>query len=472
MMRDPLVIVGDSMLDVDLEGSATRLSPEAPVPVIDAERIWHRPGGAALAALLAARHEDDVVLITGLANDDGGALLRELLQAAGVRILALPMAGGTITKTRVRARGQSVLRIDQGDATHLSQPLPAEVSDTLSTARSICVADYGRGLTALPPMRDALARAATVTPVLWDPHPRGCIPVPRCTLVTPNEDEAAHFCADGSVDALRRKWRADAICVTLGARGARLFVEGGPLRHIGVPAIEAVGAARPDVCGAGDRFAVAATVALADGANPRAAVVLAVEAAARFVAAGGAAGVSTPAPASMNRNSLSGATSSEDASSTDVVGLARRWHAEGRTVVATGGCFDLLHTGHVKLLRQARQFGDALIVLINSDDSVRALKGPDRPIMPAADRARVLAALACVDAVGVFDEPTPERLLKDVRPDVWVKGGDYAAVDLPEADVVQQHGGEVVIVPTVTGYSSSQLIATARSDRSDHRNAR
>jgi rfaE bifunctional protein nucleotidyltransferase chain/domain len=217
---------------------------------------------------------------------------------------------------------------------------------------------------------------------------------------------------------------------------------------------------------------VAATVALADGANPRAAVVLAVEAAARFVAAGGAAGVSTPAPASMNRNSLSGATSSEDASSTDVVGLARRWHAEGRTVVATGGCFDLLHTGHVKLLRQARQFGDALIVLINSDDSVRALKGPDRPIMAAADRARVLAALACVDAVGVFDEPTPERLLKDVRPDVWVKGGDYAAVDLPEADVVQQHGGEVVIVPTVTGYSSSQLIATARSDRSDHRNAR
>jgi len=152
--------------------------------------------------------------------------------------------------------------------------------------------------------------------------------------------------------------------------------------------------------------------------------------------------------------------------------LARVLVADGRTVVATGGCFDLLHTGHVKLLRQARQLGDALIVLINSDDSVRALKGPDRPIMPAADRARILAALACVDAVGVFDDHTPERLLDAVRPDVWVKGGDYTACDLPEADVVQRHGGEVVIVPTVSGYSSSQLIATARSEHTIRRNAK
>jgi rfaE bifunctional protein nucleotidyltransferase chain/domain/rfaE bifunctional protein kinase chain/domain len=470
--RGPLVIVGDSMLDVDLEGSATRLSPEAPVPVIDAERVWHRPGGAGLAALLAARHEDDVVLITGLASDEGGALLRELLQACGVGVIALPMVGGTVTKTRVRARGQSVLRIDQGDATHVSQPLPAEAIDALSTARSICVADYGRGLTMLPLIRDALTHAATATPVLWDPHPRGCTPVPGCALVTPNEDEARHFCAASSVDELRQKWRAEAICVTLGARGARLSLRGGPHCQVGVPIIEAVGAARPDVCGAGDRFAVAAAVALAEGADPRAAVVLAVEAAARFVAAGGAASVSTPASASGRIGSLCGATALDDSVCADVAALAYRWHAEGRTVVATGGCFDLLHTGHVKLLRQARQLGDALIVLINSDESVRALKGPDRPIMPAADRARILAALACVDVVGVFDDPTPERLLQDVRPDVWVKGGDYAAVDLPEADVVQRHGGEVVIVPTISGYSSSQLIATARSDRTKRRNVR
>ncbi|MCW2730069.1 MAG: hypothetical protein JWR13_885 [Mycobacterium sp.] len=470
MRRGPLVVVGDSMLDVDLEGSATRLSPEAPVPVIDAERMWQRPGGAGLAALLAARHQDDVVLITGLADDDGGSLLRELLHAGGVRVIGLPMSGSTVTKTRVRARGQSVLRIDQGDATHVPNPLPKEARDALSAARAVCVADYGRGLTALPPLRDALTRAASVTPLLWDPHPRGCTPVPGCALVTPNEDEAQHFCAGGSVEALRQKWRAEAICVTLGARGARLFLRDEPRCHVGVPVIDAVGSARPDVCGAGDRFAVAAALALADGTEPGAAVVLAVEAAARFVAAGGAAGVSTPASPAGARNSVVAPTNSDDAASADVAALARRWHAEGRTVVATGGCFDLLHTGHVKLLRHARQLGDALIVLINSDESVRALKGSDRPLVPAADRARVLAALACVDAVGVFDEATPECLLQDVRPDVWVKGGDYAAVDLPEADVVARHGGEVVIVPTVGDYSSSQLIATARWDRTNRRN--
>jgi rfaE bifunctional protein nucleotidyltransferase chain/domain/rfaE bifunctional protein kinase chain/domain len=460
------------MLDVDLEGSATRLSPEAPVPVIDAERVWHRPGGAGLAALLAARHEHDVVLITGLVDDEGGMLLRNLLQACGIRVIGLPMTGSTVTKTRVRARGQSVLRIDQGDASYASAPLPVEATDALSSARSVCVADYGRGLTALPPVRAALTGAAAVTPVLWDPHPRGCTPVPGCALVTPNEDEAQHFCGDGSIDALRQRWRADAVCVTLGAKGARLFVRDAPRCHVGVPAIDVVGSARADVCGAGDRFAVAAAVALGDGADARAAVVLAVEAAARFVTTGGASGVSIPAAVSWGRESISEATSSDDATATDVAALARRWRAEGRTVVATGGCFDLLHTGHVKLLRHARQLGDALIVLINSDESVRALKGPDRPIMPAADRARILAALACVDAVGVFDEPTPERLLDGVRPDVWVKGGDYEVVDLPEAGVVRRHGGEVVIVPTVTGYSSSQLIATARSDNAIQRKTR
>jgi rfaE bifunctional protein nucleotidyltransferase chain/domain len=376
------------------------------------------------------------------------------------------MAGGTVTKTRVRARGQSVLRVDQGDATYVSRPLPAEALEALAAARSVCVADYGGGLTALPPMREALTGAATTAPMLWDPHPRGCTPVPGCALVTPNEDEAKHFCADGMVDSLRQKWRADAICVTLGARGARLFVRDSPRCHVGVPVVDASAGVRTDVCGAGDRFAVAAAVALADGADPREAVVRAVDAAARFVAAGGAAGVSTPANA-VGLDALSVGGHADDATAVDVAELARRWRADGRTVVATGGCFDLLHTGHVKLLRHARQLGDALIVLVNSDESVRALKGPDRPIMPVEDRARILAALGCVDAVGVFDDATPEHLLDRLRPDVWVKGGDYAVADLPEAEVVRRHGGEVVIVPTVAGYSTSQLIATARSDRTN-----
>jgi rfaE bifunctional protein nucleotidyltransferase chain/domain len=216
---------------------------------------------------------------------------------------------------------------------------------------------------------------------------------------------------------------------------------------------------RIDACGAGDRFAVAAAVALANGADPCAAVVAAVEAAARFVSAGGAAAVSTPA----EKKQKGGAAALLGYRSPDAMSLVRRLRADGHTVVATGGCFDLLHTGHVRLLRQARQLGDALIVLINSDQSVQRLKGPGRPIMPAADRARVLSALACVDAVAVFDEPTPQTVLAAIRPDIWVKGGDYTAAELPEADVVRRHGGQVVILPTFAGYSSSKLIAAAWS---------
>ncbi|HVW45099.1 MAG TPA: adenylyltransferase/cytidyltransferase family protein, partial [Amycolatopsis sp.] len=131
-------------------------------------------------------------------------------------------------------------------------------------------------------------------------------------------------------------------------------------------------------------------------------------------------------------------------------------------LVATGGCFDLMHPGHIALLRQARELGDALVVCLNSDESVRRLKGPNRPLMRAEDRARVLAELSCVDAVAVFAEDSPAELLDRLRPDVWVKGGDYTGSDLPEGEVVRRHGGEIVLVPTVAGHSTSRLVAAAR----------
>lgn len=466
MITKPLAIIGDSILDVDILGSASRLSPEAPVPVVDAERQVQRPGGAGLAAVLAARTEAQVVLITGIASDDAGRRLHELLVAAGVRVLALPMSGMTVTKTRIRARGQSMLRVDRGDAAPIDGPLPAAVTHVLAGARAICVADYGAGVTALPAIRAALTDSASRVPVVWDPHPRGAAPVPGCALVTPNVEEARHFCGpttsgDGG-EALLQKWGAGAVCITRGAHGARVYGPRTGPHHVGVPQGSAAGAA--DVCGAGDRFAVAAAVALGDGADPVAAVQAAVAVAARFVAAGGAAAVSTPVCAKGSDVLVEGSRL-EDPAAVDAVALAARLRRDGRTVVATGGCFDLLHTGHIRLLRQARELGDALIVLVNSDASVRALKGAGRPVMRDADRARVLAALACVDAVTIFEGLTPERMLETLRPDIWVKGGDYVAAELPEADVVYRHGGEVVILPTVAGYSSSRLIAAVTSGR-------
>lgn len=462
MTTKPLVIIGDSILDVDILGSASRLSPEAPVPVVDAERQVQRPGGAGLAALLAARTETGVVLITGIASDDAGRRLRDLLVAAGVGVVGLPMSGTTMTKTRIRARGQSMLRVDRGGAEPLDGPLPEAATRALAGARAICVADYGAGVTALPAVRAALTELASRTPVVWDPHPRGAAPVSGCALVTPNHEEARHFCAaagDGG-EALLRKWAAAAVCITRGANGARVYLPGTAARHVGIPAGSGAGAA--DVCGAGDRFAVAAAVALGAGADPVAAVEAAVADAARFVAAGGAAAVSTPLPA-QGADVLAAGARTEGW--IDAIALADRLRRDGRVVVATGGCFDLLHTGHIRLLRQARELGDALIVLVNSDASVRALKGAGRPVMRDVDRARVLAALACVDGVTIFDGLTPERMLETLRPDIWVKGGDYVAAELPEADVVYRHGGEVVILPTVAGYSSSRLIAAASSGR-------
>jgi rfaE bifunctional protein nucleotidyltransferase chain/domain/rfaE bifunctional protein kinase chain/domain len=462
-MTGPLVILGDAMLDVDIEGTATRLSPEAPVPVVDADQRWERPGGAGLAAALAARTEANVVLVTALADDAAGRSLVELLTAAGVHVVALPLAGSTVCKTRIRAGGQSLLRLDHGDGAVTDAALPEEVVQAVAAARAICVADYGKGVSSHPRIRALLTQRSAQIPIVWDPHPRGAEPIPGCTLVTPNQAEAQHFCAESREavrgDELRRRWQAKSVCVTRGARGAVLTEPTGKL--INVPVSDRTAVGHPDACGAGDRFAVAATVALSDGANVRDAVAIAVDAAARFVATGGAIGVSSAAPLAAGGGGVLDTES--PFVTTDVDELSTRLRRHGGTLVATGGCFDLLHTGHVRLLAQARQLGDRLVVLLNSDRSVQALKGADRPVMAEQDRARVLSALACVDAVCIFDDLSPEDVLERLRPDIWVKGGDYTESDLPEAAVVRRHGGEVVLLPTVAGYSSSNLIATVRS---------
>jgi rfaE bifunctional protein nucleotidyltransferase chain/domain len=249
-------------------------------------------------------------------------------------------------------------------------------------------------------------------------------------------------------EALIRHWGVGAVAVTLGARGALLSYGGGA--PMVVPAVPATG----DPCGAGDSFAAAAALLLADGAVTGEAVAGAVAAASAFVGRGGASnwdggGSGTPAP---NVIAEPGADS-----------VIARVRAAGGTVVATGGCFDLIHPGHVATLRAARGLGDCLVVCINSDDSVRRLKGPSRPLVTAADRARVLEALEFVDAVVVFEEDTPAEVLDRLRPDVWAKGGDYAGADLPEAAVLRTWGGQAVVLPYLDGHSTTALVERSRS---------
>ncbi|MFF5426176.1 MULTISPECIES: D-glycero-beta-D-manno-heptose 1-phosphate adenylyltransferase [unclassified Streptomyces] len=464
MNRGPLVVVGDLLLDEDIEGEATRLAPDAPAPVVDIARVRRRPGGAGLAALLAARHGGEVVLVAaaGPGDHEDGARARRAL-GDRVRLAGLPLDGTVPVKTRVLAGGRPLVRLDRGGGTPGSPD--AGVFDALRSARAVLVSDYGRGTADV--LRTALGALAHKVPVVWDPHPRGGPPVPGTRLATPNAGEAALFSrlpgtslrahADRGAD-LAARWEATHVAVTLGARGA-LLTRADAAAPLFVPAVRAT---TGDPCGAGDCFAATAAAALADGALPEEAVERAVAAAAAFVAAGGAAavGATDGAPADGT------ARTPDPAPDGDATALVRRVRARGGTVVATGGCFDLLHAGHVRLLESAGRIGDCLIVCVNSDASVARLKGPGRPLTPLADRMRVLAALASVDAVLAFDEDTPERLLATLRPDVWVKGGDYTPDELPEAELLRSWGGQTVVLPYLDGRSTTSL--AHRAARSAH----
>jgi len=524
MTRGPLVVVGDALLDRDLDGRAERLAPDAPVPVVDDPAEWRRPGGAALAATLAARLDGRaVVLVTALAGDEAGAALRELLELAGVEVVDLGLAGRTPEKIRVRADGQSLLRLDRVTRPGRVGPLGQAGRRALAGAGAVLVADYGRGVAAEPGVRAALASLPRRRPLVWDPHPRGPAPVPGVRLATPNRAEAARFAPEVEGDSLAavtararllaERWSAAGIAVTLGARGA-LLVEGAgapmvmpatydplmvlPATTASGPAMAMPPSGRADPCGAGDRFAVTAAGLLADGALPSEAVAGAVAAATSFVTTGGAATIrlhpgaaATPHPSSghpgsghpesgdqgtpeprlpvpgppVGERSPGARTtgpvvhSPPDRSPADrAMGLIAAVRARGGTVVATGGCFDLLHAGHVATLRSARALGDCLVVCLNSDDSVRRLKGLERPLVPEADRVAVLEALGCVDAVVPFDERTPEAALERLRPDVFAKGGDYALADLPEAALLATWGGQAVVLPYLEGRSTTQLM--------------
>jgi D-beta-D-heptose 7-phosphate kinase / D-beta-D-heptose 1-phosphate adenosyltransferase len=449
-----LVILGDTLLDSDVEGTVDRLCPDAPVPVVDVQARCWRPGGAGLAAVLAARAGHDVVLVTALGTDPAARRLVDLL-GAHVQVVRMPLRGTTVCKTRVRAGGRSLLRVDAGDGRAAGAPTGARFPTVLRVADAVLVSDYGRGVTGEPTVRDALTGLARRVPVVWDPHPRGAPPVPGCRLVTPNEAEAASTVAAesgalASAAALRERWCCDAVAITLGHRGAALATAQGCIA-LPVPDIEV--APDRDPCGAGDAFAAAVTGALLVDSSMQTAVAAAIRAASQFVADGGAASMRSLSPGQPSPGRLSAA---------DVVARLRR---RGGRLVATGGCFDLLHPGHLSLLRQARALGDALVVCVNSDESVRRRKGPCRPITPAADRIALLEALESVDAVIMFAEDTPAALLESLRPDVWVKGGDYIVSDLPEAPVLRRHGAQIVIIPLVSGYSTSRIVAAMPTAR-------
>ncbi|PMR60683.1 D-beta-D-heptose 1-phosphate adenosyltransferase [Verrucosispora sp. ts21] len=470
-MTGPVVVLGDTLLDRDVEGVVNRLCPDSPVPVLDEMAHVDRPGGAGLAAVFAAAQGAEVVLVTALADDAGAARLGVLLAAAGVQVYPLRLAGATPEKIRLRAGGRVLLRHDRGGGG--GEPgEPAEaVLRVIDRASVVLVSDYGRGVARQPALRAALA--ATRAPVVWDPHPRGPAAVPGVRLATPNEAEVREL-AEGAPGAtrlataaegaerLRQRWRAGAVAVTLGPDGALLSQAGSTPLMVPAPV-----ATEGDTCGAGDRFAATASLALAGGALVSEAVTEAVTEASAYVADGGVA-TALPQPVRRAPQPVHTAVAGDRVGVAAAAAVVARVRAAGGTVVATGGCFDLLHAGHLATLQAARQLGDCLVVCLNSDASVSGLKGPQRPVIGQADRGRLLAALSCVDAVLIFEESTPAAALSWLRPDIWVKGGDYATGGadgeaLPEAEILRRWGGHSVVVPYLDGRSTTGLIAATRA---------
>jgi rfaE bifunctional protein nucleotidyltransferase chain/domain/rfaE bifunctional protein kinase chain/domain len=446
-----LTVVGDALLDEDIHGTANRISPEAPVAVIGELATSRRPGGAALAAVLAAQEGHQVTLVTAFTEDEAGRFLADQLTACGVCMINLGGCGPPATKTRIRSQGQTLLMLD--GATEREPPGAwCDAADgAVAGAQAVLVADYGRGLTSAADVRAAIARVVGRVPVVWDPHPRGPAPVPGITVATPNGREAHHFAQgpgssriDRDIECARRlveSWRVGYVTVTRGAEGAVLIGD-----SLSAPLVVAAPFESPaDGLGAGDKLAGVLAAALGAGVAVPEAVRHAVGAATRHVA-----NVRGRAHAGGHEGGLGYRQ------------VVARVRAVGGLVVATAGCFDLVHRGHVALLEQARRLGDCLVVCVNSDASVRRLKGEPRPLVGAEDRAGVLSALACVDAVVVFDEDTPARILGEIRPDVYVKGGDYAIEELLERVTVEAGGGRVVLVPYLDGRSTTWLIQRAQ----------
>ncbi len=463
-----VTVVGDAILDGWWRGRSERMSREAPAPVVEVVERRHVPGGAANTAVnlaaLGAR-----VRFVGLAGDDeSGRLLRDLLRRAGVDVGGLLLSDElrTVTKTRVVGGEQILLRLDDGSSAApspaLAHRLGAALKDALAGSAAVVVCDYGFG--AQPPVQAAL-RARRPGLLVVDAHDPALWASLKPDLVTPNAAEAFALLRRrppvagraevliAQANQLRERTGADDVVVTLDAEGALLLTADGQVRR---------SAARPvrdkQAAGAGDTFVAALTLGRAAGLALPVSLVLAQAAADVVVHRFGTSVCST--------DDLAEHLGRPAERILDATALSLRVQAEraaGRRIVVTNGCFDVLHRGHTTSLAQAARLGDVLVVALNSDESVRRLKGPERPINAAADRAGVLAALSCVDYVTVFDTDTPIPLLERLRPDVYAKGGDYSPEMMAETAVVLGYGGQVRILDYVASHSTTEVVSRIRS---------
>lgn len=479
MVRQTVLCVGDLMLDEFVYGEVSRISPEAPAPVIAARRSETNVGGAGNVARniasLGAR-----CLFVGIVGEDGaGALLQaSLAQEEHIEpLLVIDPARPTTRKVRFVSEHFSthMLRADWEQAAPASEEVEERLievaTSALASADIVLLSDYAKGTLTVRVIRHVIdAARRTGKPVIVDPKSANLAIYRGATLLTPNRKEFAEATrhrisddadiAEAAVEALRTA-DAEAVLVTQSEHGMTLAHRDGGLIHV-----PAQPAKVRDVSGAGDTVAAAIAVTLAAGANWDTALRCASAAAAVAVSKPGTATVSL---AELRRKILPHASlAAEDkiaAGTADLDARVAEWRRQGLRIGFTNGCFDILHPGHVRVITAARAACDRLVVGLNSDASVRRLKGPDRPVQEERARAEVLAALEAVDLVAIFEDDTPRDLIARIRPSVLVKGGDYTREQVVGHDIVAAYGGEVLLVDVLPGHSTTSLVARAREKR-------
>jgi D-beta-D-heptose 7-phosphate kinase / D-beta-D-heptose 1-phosphate adenosyltransferase len=456
-----ILVVGDVMLDRYWHGDASRISPEAPVPVVHVNKIEERIGGAGNVALNIRSLGGHASLLGLVGEDDLAKLLENLLEQAQVENCLLRIAGyPTIIKLRVIGRNQQLIRLDleenfkQWD----KKDFFTAYANRLASSDLVIFSDYGKGTLLHITKLIELARKMQ-KPILVDPKGKDFSIYRGATVITPNMSEfeaVVGHCNDNTeieTKALKLLKQHDfqAILITRGAHGMSLISANNPAIHLPAKAREVY-----DVTGAGDSVIATLGAAMAVGEELSQAIVLANTAASIAVKKLGAAAVSTfeLRQAMQHQHHLQDAILDEEHLS-QLITDAR---AHGEKIVMTNGCFDILHPGHVIYLQKAKALGQKLIVAVNDDSSVRHLKGVKRPINKVQDRMLMLAALNSVDWVIPFSEDTPERLIKLITPDILVKGGDYQAHEIAGSDYVLSYGGKVVIIPFEEGFSTSSML--------------
>lgn len=467
-----VLVIGDVMLDRYVWGEVKRISPEAPVQIVRVRDRSEVLGGAGNVAANLAGLKCPVFLVGIRGTDMAGERLCELLEKSGIEsgLIADPLRP-TITKTRIMAQGQQLLRLDEEE---IEAPLEV-VLDSVSCmiekimpeCRAVVLSDYGKGLlTSGQFVRKVIgASRQRGIPVLVDPKGTDWERYQGATCITPNMAEfeaVAGPCTEPGRDvfekearAVLRRYGAEWLLVTRGPLGMSLF---GGADHL---AITARAREVYDVSGAGDTVIATLAAGVASGLSYADSAFLANMAAGIVVGKLGTQPVGRSeleSAARLSGPNANGLSLSKVCSLEAAALQIKSWRASGTKIVFTNGCFDLLHPGHIQLLQLAKDLGERLIVGLNADVSVRRLKGQGRPILSERDRAALLTSLACVDMVVIFEEDTPLRLIGSLRPDILVKGADYRLEEVVGRDVVEQYGGKVVLVPIAEGFSTTGIV--------------